>query len=266
MRGATLVRKKLRCSVGAVMRLRALLAATVLLVAGCTSSGSGGTSGAPTSTSGGGSALATQVAARMRAGLAGVTSAHLVINAGGLGGTSSGDVTYSNGQATASRLTLNAGGNATIVTVGDTSFAKLPAGRNTTGKPWVVVSPDSSNEFVRALSSQVALIKAATSLPAIAAAVGTATSITAKGTTPQGHAYALQLDPAKISDANLGAALRALGESPIPVTLLLDRSGRPTQIKIAVTLGSSSFPIVIDVSRFDAPLKITAPPDDQVAK
>ena len=247
------------------MRLRALFAATALLVAGCTSSGGSGTSSAPPSTSSS-SKLAGTVADTMRKGLAGVTSAHLVIDAGGLGGTSTGDVKYSNGQATASRLTVNAGGTAHLVTVGDTTYAQLPPGRNTTGKPWVIVSADSNNEFVRALSSQVSLVKAATSLPAIADAVGTAPSITDKGTTAQGHAYSLQLDPGKISDSSLGGALRDLGENPVPVTLLLDKSGRPTQIKIAVKLGSSSFPIVIDVSKFNAPLTITAPPADQVAK
>jgi hypothetical protein len=248
------------------MRLRLLLAATGLLVAGCTSSGTGGSSSAATGPSGGASPLATKVAGMMRTGMAHVTSAHLVIDAGGLGGKSVGDVTYSNGQATASRLTLDAGGTATIVTVGDTTYAKLPAGRNTSGKPWIVVTPDSNNEFVRALSSQVSLTKAATSLPAIADAVGTASSITDKGTTGQGHVYDLQLDPAKISDADLGAALRDLGENPVPVTLVLDPSSRPTQIKIAVKLGSSSFPIVIDVSNFNAALRITAPPADQVAR
>jgi hypothetical protein len=244
-----------------VIRLRALIAATALLVAGCTSSGGTGTSSAPP-TSSGTSKLATTVADAMRKGLAAVTSAHLVIDAGSLGGKSVGDVKYSNGQATASQLTINAGGAAQIVTVGDTTYAKLPAGRNTTGKPWVVVSNDSNNEFVRALSSQVSLVKAATSLPAIADAVGTAKSISSKGA----NSYAIQLDPSKVSDPNLGGALRDLGENPVPVTLVLDKSSRPTQIKIMVKLGSSSFPIVIGVSNFNAPLTITAPPADQVAK
>jgi hypothetical protein len=247
------------------MRLRALIAATALLVAACTSSGGSGTSSAPP-TSSASSKLATTVADAMRKGMAAVTSAHLVIDTGSLGGKSVGDVKYSSGQATASQLTINAGGTAHIVTVGDTTYAKLPPGRNTTGKPWVVVSNDSTNEFVRALSSQVSLVKAATSLPAVADAVGTATSITDKGTTSQGHDYALQLDPAKISDPNLGGALRDLGENPVPVTLVLDKSARPAQIKILVKLGTSSFPIVIDVSQFNAPLTITAPPADQVAK
>ena len=248
-----------------VIRLRLLFVATALLAAGCTSSGSGGSTGAPKSSSGG-SNLATVVADTMRKGLAGVTSAHLVIDAGGLGGKSVGDVKYSNGQATASQLTINAGGAATIITIGNVTYGKLPGGRNTSGKPWVIVTPDSNNEFVRALSSQVGLTKAATSLPAIADAVGTASKISDKGATPQGHAYALQLDPGKVTDANLGTALRDLGENQVPVTLLLDKSGRPTRIKILVELGSSSFPIVIDVSNYNAPLTITAPPADQVAK
>ena len=203
----------------------------------------------------------------MRKGLAAVTSAHLVIDAGSLGGKSVGDVKYSNGQATASQLTINAGGTAQIVTVGDTTYAKLPAGRNTTGKPWVIVSNDSNNEFVRALSSQVSLVKAATSLPAIADAVGTATSISDKGTTPQGHRLRAAARSRRRSATRISAARCAISAR----TRCRSRSSstspsRPTQIKIAVKLGSSSFPIVIDVSKFNAPLTITAPPADQVAQ
>lgn len=214
--------------------------------------------------SGTGSKQAQALAATMRKGMAGLTSAHVVVDAGALGGKSVGDVSYSGGQATASDITLNAGGKARIVTVGGTSYAMLPPGRNTTGKPWVVVSPTSSNEFVRALSSQVTISKAASSLPAIADVVANAAAVSDKGQVSAGHHYAMQVDPAKVGDATLGSMLRDLGENPVPVQLVLDKTGRPVLIKIAVALGTQNFAIVITVSRFNAPLHISAPPSSQV--
>jgi hypothetical protein len=59
--------------------------------------------------------------------------------------------------------------------------------------------------------------------------------------------------------------LNDLGEKTIPVDLYLDSTGRPVLIKIAVKLGTQSFPIVIKVSKFNAPLQISAPPPNQVA-
>lgn len=197
--------------------------------------------------------------------MATLTSAHVSVDAGALGGRSVGDVMFSGGQATASDITLDAGGKARVVTIGGTSYAMLPPGRNTTGKPWIVVSSSSSNEFVRALASQVTISKAASSLPAIADVVETASAVTDKGTVAAGHQYALRVDPTKVADPTLGSMLRDLGETPVPIQLTLDRTGRPVLIKIAVTLGTQSFPVVITVSRFNAPLHITAPPQSQVA-
>ena len=121
----------------------ALLFGATITVAGCGSSGSGGASkpatsapSASTSTTQPGSSAAVALAARMRSSLTGLTSAHVDVDAGQLGGKSSGEFLYAKGISTASAITLDSGAEKTrIITVGSTSYAKLPPGRNTSGKP-----------------------------------------------------------------------------------------------------------------------------------
>jgi hypothetical protein len=250
-----------------VVRYRACLAALFVATtaAACSSSGGKGqtatTPPPPSSTSAGtSSAQAGALANTMRKGMSGLTSAHIAVDAGTLGGKSDGVVKYADGQATASDITLDMAGRTRVVTIGNTTYAKLPAGQNTTGKPWALVSPNSSNEFVRGLAGQLTITRATSSLPAVADVVATATSVQNKG---GGH-YALQLDPSRSAGTTLGSVLSSLGEKTVPVQLTLDGKGRPVLIQISVKLGSQSFPVVIKVSNFNQPVTITAPPRDQV--
>jgi hypothetical protein len=251
-----------------VRRVTLALLVPALLTAGCSSSG--GKSGTPTtsaaastgSASPTSNAAATALASKMRTGLADLTSAHIDVDAGELGGRSSGDVKYADGRATASHVTIGSGAQATdVVTIGGKTYAKLPPGRNTSGKPWVVVSPTSKNEFVRGLASSLNISNAAASLPAIADVVATASSVQDKG---GGH-YALSVEPARSKGTTLGALLGDIGQESVPVDLYLDGTGRPTRIVISVKIGSSSFPVTINVSKFDAPVSISAPPADQIS-
>jgi hypothetical protein len=254
-----------------VFRSSALLLVPVLLIGGCSSSGgrAGSTSAAaPTSTSArpsAGSARAVALGATMRKGMTGLTSAHIVVDAGALGGKSVGDVRYADGAATASDVVVAVGGSTELRTIGATTYAKPPAARNTSGKPWVIVSATSKNEFVRALDSQVTISKAAASLPAIAGVAATASSVQDKGTDGTGHHYALQIEPARSSGTTLGSLLADIGQKTVPVDLWLDGKGRPVLIRIAVKLGTQSFDVTIAVSKFNAPVKITPPPTDQIA-
>ena len=246
---------------------RLLLAAALAgltVVSGCSSSGGGApSSSAAASTAP--NAQAQALAAKLRAGTSGLTSAHIKVVAGSLGGTSEGDVTFQHGAATASDITLNQSGSTRIVTIGDTSYAKLPGGRNTSGKPWVVVSNDTSNEFVRALVGQVAIIKAAVSVPAISALVAEATSVRDLGASATGHHYAISLDMDRVKQSTLGAQLATLGTDPLPVDLYLDPKNRPVEIKISARLGTQPLPITITAGDFNAPVTITAPPANEVA-
>jgi hypothetical protein len=247
-----------------VRRLLIVLLACVTAVAGCSSSGgSSPSSSAAASTAANKQAQA--LAEKLRAGTSGLTSAHIKVDAGSLGGTSEGNVMFKDGAATASDLTLNQSGSTRIVTVGDTSYAKLPGGRNTSGKPWVIVSNDTSNEFVRALVGQVAIIKAAVSVPAIADLVADATSARDLGASATGHHYAISLDMNRVKQSALGAQLATLGTDPLPVDLYLDPKNRPVEIKISARLGTQALPITITAGSFNVPVQITAPPANEVA-
>lgn len=240
-----------------------------MIVAGCSSSGGGAPSASTPPASGThssgsvtpGSPAAVALAAKIRKGLAGLTSAHVAVDAASLGVVSNGDISYAKGAATASDIVLNSGADRTrIITVGSTSYAKLPAGRNTTAQPWVKVSAASKNEFVRALASSVTLSKAVASLPAIAELASTASSVTKKGASR----YRLTVDPAKSSGTILGTLLGDIGQQTVPLELTLDRAGRPAAVDITVKLGSQTFAFTVAASRFNAPVKIAAPPAVQV--
>lgn len=247
------------------MRRAVLLIVPVLVVAGCSSSGGSGkssTSAAPKTSNSATSSAATALAAKMRDGLDGLTSAHVVVDAGALGGKSSGDFAFANGKATASDITTGTGTDRTeIVTIGTTSYAKLPSGRNTSGKPWVKVSSTSKNEFVRALASQLDLSKAAASLPDAADLVGTATQVRQRGA----NSYTIVIDPSKSSSTTIGSLLGAIGQKTVPLDLTLDSAGRPTHVAIATSLGGQSLKFTLDVSKFNAPVHISAPARGEIS-
>jgi hypothetical protein len=202
----------------------------------------------------------------MQSALRKITSAHLQLDGGVLLGTTEGDFSFADGSATASDIMVNQGGQHTrVVTVGTTSYAMLPAGQNTTGKPWAKVSANSKNEFVRGVAGTLGLVKAASSLTAVAGLVSTATSVQDKGSSGPGHEYALVIDPAKTSGTDLGALLSMAGPDPLPVTLFLDGAGRPVRVQVTLKLGSQPFDVTVDVSKYNAPVHITAPPASQVS-
>lgn len=251
----------------------AALLLTVLTAAGCTSSGSkpAATSG-PTSMPGAGtgSTSAASLAAKITKGLAGVTSAHLAVDAGGLGGASTGDFTFANGKATGSDLMVSAGGDQVeVVTTGGTSYAKLPAGQNTSGKPWVQVTADSKNEFVRGLAATLPLNQAVGSLDQLTAVIAGATAVRDKGAATVGgaaaHRYGLTITPAAGSSSELQGLLAQLGTKSLPVDLWLDRTGRPVRVVLSIDLAGESIPFDVTISKYDAPVTITAPPADQVS-
>jgi hypothetical protein len=58
--------------------------------------------------------------------------------------------------------------------------------------------------------------------------------------------------------------LQQLGQQSVPIELALDQQNRPVRIAVNVHLGGLSTVVTIDVSRFNQPLQIAAPPADQV--
>ncbi len=252
-------------------RWLAALAVAPLLIAGCSSDGKASpkTSAAPSSA--GPAADAAGLAASLRKGTADLTSAHLDADAGVLGGTVAGDFAMSGGKTTASDVTIDQGSGAIeIITVGDTSYAKLPAAHNTSGKPWVKVSADSTNEYVRGLAATTTITAAATDLAGVTGLVEkAATSVQNKGSAKVGGVdttrYALTIDPTKAPPGPLAETIGLLGNDSIPIQLWLDSKDRPVKVVITVKLGSQSLDLIVGLSAFDEPVTITAPPADQVS-
>jgi hypothetical protein len=210
------------------------------------------------------------LASRMRSGLSGLATAHIAVDAGPLGGSSSGDFRYANGSATASRIFLGSGDQQTeVITVGSTSYAKLPQGENTSGKPWLKVSATSSNQYLRGVSDALGVASAAGSIPAVADIVDSATAAHDKGATSvngvAAHMYSIDVVPAQAPAGPLGSLLQQLGQQTVPIQVALDQKNRPVRIAVEVRLGGLSTVVTITVSKFNQPVQITAPAPDQVA-
>lgn len=244
--------------------------ACALLATACSSSG-GSTTPSSSASSSGSAGAAAALAAKIRTGLRGLTSAHIDADAGALGGRVTGDFRYANGSATASDLHIGATGadHAEIITVGARSWVKPPAGQTTGSKPWVLVRPDSSNAFVRSVSALTTVAKAAGSLPAVADVVATASAVADKGATSvdgvPAHEYDVEVRPGAAAASALTDLLNQVGAPTIPITLDVDQKGRPVHVAVTVALGGANYQFTVAVSKFDAPVRISAPPANQVS-
>jgi hypothetical protein len=247
------------------IRVIAALLLVPVLVAGCTSSPPkappppGGTR---TGTSG-----AATLAGAMTTALQEPTSAHLDIDTGSLAGKSTADIELTHGKTTASDITLSVNGQSIeVVTVGGTSYAKVPGG----AKPWAIVSATSSNAIAKGLATPISMLGATTSLDAVVALVAKATSFQDKGSDtidgrPATH-YALTVDPSQGStNPQLAQVLALLGKTPLPVDLWVDDQSRPVKFAINLSFGGQKIAITAVVSKYDAPLTIAAPPADEVS-
>ena len=247
------------------MIARRLLAAALLpaALAGCSSS----SSGAPT----GRTVEPAALAARLDTALTALTSAHLDIDAGALGGTSTADVQLAGGRSTATDVHLTQSGqHVEVVTVGGTSYAKIPPAANDSGKPWVAVDADSSNTIAESLATTVSVSDVTTSLSVVSGLVRSATDVREIGSDRAGGVdatrYTMKLNPQKgTGNSTLDGLLKTLGSSSIPVDLWLDGSDRPVKFTLHIALGSTALPVTVAISRFDAPLSITAPPASEVS-
>lgn len=246
-------------------RLLAAMLLVPFLVAGCTSSKHEAAAGSSTA-----SAAAT-LAAQLGAALNTLTSAHLAIDAGALGGTSSADVALSKGTVTGTDAKITESGVAVeLVTVGGASYAKVPAPANSTGKPWVAVSPRSSNAIAKSLATGVGVADITGSLSVIPRLVAGASSLQDKGKDSvdgvSAEHYTMKIDPTKPSGSTgIDSLLHVLGSSPVTVEVWVDAQTRPVKLVIDIALGSASFPVTVGISRFDAPVTITPPPAGQVS-
>ena len=250
------------------LALAGLLASGPAL-AGCSSSsgtskhGTGTTSASTTAVDP--SALAGQLDSALDA----LTSAHLEIDAGALGGQSSADVALKDGHATATDVHLSANGQPVeLITIGDTSYAKLPTAAEP-GKPWTKFAAGTSPS-IPGLGSGLTVTSLASSLSVVTGLVKSSSDLTNAGTAQVGGVttthYTMKLNPkAGTGNSQLDSLLGLLGSTQIPVDVWLDAQHRPVRFTIQVSVGGAGFPITVQVSKFDAPVSISPPPAAQVA-
>lgn len=257
-----------------VRRLCALpVLSAVAALAACTSSGNGHTAGGA-STSGSTPTTAAGLATLLQSAVGKITSAHVRLDASLSGQSLSGqgDEKLSHGKLQALDLTENlpAGvGSARIIIVNGKTYAKLPTSMNPTGKPYLLVSPNSSNPVVKQIAASLDSALSSASLGEVSAFLNSAKSVDVKGHetvngVPTTH-YTVVVDVAKLPSNITGkSALAASGVNTLPLDLYVDKQGRPVQLTEKLKVQGQDVSTKLTVTRYNQPVSITAPPASQI--
>lgn len=202
--------------------------------------------------------------------LSSLTSVHLRLQTvlSGQRLTGSGDLRLSAGKVTAADVTqaLPGGlGDVRVVIVGGQTYAQLPPVLRTGSAPWLRVSGTSGSATVRSLAAVVGSILDIVSPAGVVTLTRAATSTVSHGVSELDGVrvthYSLSVDPGRLPKSSGLAG----GRSPIPVELYVDAHGHLVRVQGRFTVLGQRIATTVDLSRFGAPTKITAPPADQVA-
>jgi hypothetical protein len=241
-------------------------------LAACSSGGNTngqGTAGGPTPST------APQLAAKLVAGYRSISSAHLdlTVNLAGQSITGSGDEKVSHGTLTALDLkeSLPTGGQLEIIHVGGRTYAKLPSQLNHTGKPYVLVSSQSSDPIIKQLASSLNTALSAASIKTYGLFVHAAKSVKVDGRdTVNGVGathYTVVVDVTKLPNTSAFSkqALQASGIKTIPVDLWVDDQGRPVKVTEKVAVQGQSVNVIATIGKYNQPVTISAPPANEVS-
>ena len=239
-------------------------AALAALPAACTSSKAKG-SGPKSSTS---SAQSSSLAGKLQSAVGGITSAQVAIEASLLGEkiSGSGPAMFSSGTLAGFDVqgTVPGVGKLRLVLAAGKVYAQLPPSLNTSGKPWLAVTPTSTNTIVGQLSSILTEIQAAASLTNLVTLVNAA-AVSDKGSDAIGEHFSLVVDAAKLPAAFPGKSDLASG--PLkgkPIDIWIDSSGRPVKLSRPVLVSGSTVPVSLTLGDFNKPVMIAAPPASDV--
>ncbi|MBN9618884.1 MAG: hypothetical protein J0H43_04030 [Actinobacteria bacterium] len=276
-------------------RLALLLVPAALTLAACSSAtdgtghvaaqGGGGTvSGGPTLSqpsgstpaSGGGAAPVglSALVSKMRAAVAEMTSAHLTMNitAAGQSITGSGQERLDHGKLVAMDLTMNLAqiGSLRMIVVDGKSYVQLPTSLDTTGKPFILVTENSSNPVVRSMAGSLDSTLSSASLGSYATMMTAARSFKELGpATVAGTAtthYSIVIDVSKLPSNLPGLdAIQASGIADLPLDLYVDGQGRMIQMTEQLSTDGQQVSTQVTVTDYNQPVSISAPPADQVS-
>lgn len=266
-------------------RLCAVLALPCLLAA-CSSSTSGkgstGTSGAAGSSTGSSGAApggkptdAAGLGGLMQSAIAGITSAHisLDVDAAGQKVSGAGNEKLSGGKLVAMDITEQLPGGAgslQLIIVDGKTYAKLPPSLNKSGKPYVLVSPNSSNATVRALAGSLDSALSSASIGSVGAFITAAQTVKLDGSATvngvKATHYSVVVDIAKLpADLPGKDALASSGLKTLPLDLYIDDQGRPVRVNEDFKVQGQEVSSNVTVTDYNKPVTVTAPPASQVS-
>ncbi|HEU5265117.1 MAG TPA: hypothetical protein VFU35_00395 [Jatrophihabitans sp.] len=252
------------------------LAAAPLVLAGCTSTvnGKGGPASGP---SGSTSKMPTDAKGLynlMQSAVAKTSSAHIEFDVTAQGQTISakGDEQLDGGKVTAMKLdeTLPGGaGSVEIIVVNGKIYAKVPTSINDTGKPYLLLSKNSSNPQIRQLATSIESGLQTATVSSYGTFAQAADSVQLVGSTTRNGApathYTIVMDPAKLPpDYPNKQALVASGVGTIPIQLYIDSQGRPVELDEHFTLNGQTIDTHATLSQYNQPVDISAPPPSEV--
>ena len=214
------------------------------------------------------------LAALLHQGIASVNSLHLIldVSTGGQVIKGEGDTKLAGGTLQALDISevVGSAGNVRLIVVDGKTYVQLPATLNQSGKPWVLVSRDSTNPTVRTMATLIESVQNAASPGQITAFTSAARRVTLVGNESldgiQVNHYSIDVDVAKLPNTMPGRQmLLGAGLTSLPVELYVDGEGRPVKITQDLMLNGQRSSTVITLSKFNEPVSISAPPADQVA-
>jgi hypothetical protein len=244
-----------------------LISTLALPLAACSSSGGGNS---PSSSSAG--VNPAQLASEVRSAVHDVTSAHLTLQFGVAGQalSGSGDEKLANGALNALDVSLKySAGDIRLIVLGDKKYVKLPASLNTSDKPWLVVSPNSSNAIIKSLASSLDAALSSASLDSISTFIAAAKTLKRDGSaTVNGVStthYSVIVDVSRLPASMPGRDVLEQNQlKTIPVELYLDNENRPVQFTENFTVQGQQIQSKLGISDFSKPVTITAPPANQI--
>lgn len=210
----------------------------------------------------------------MQSAIQSISSVHLAITAtvAGQSLTGSGDEKLSNGKVTGLKVTDNlpsGSGKVEIIMVGGKTYVKLPTALNPTGKPYLLVTPNSSNPVIKQFATTIDSAVSAASVEDVSAFVRAGQSLRKDGTPTingvQTTHYTVVVDVAKLPTAlPARQQLIASGVNTVPIQLYVDKLYRPIEVVEQLSAQGQKVSTKVLFSRYNAPVTISAPPSSQV--
>lgn len=218
------------------------------------------------------------LAAQVQAALVTIKSMHLAmtIKAAGLDESADGDQTVVNARTQDANLILSVPNFGTIqmVIVNGKTYVQVPPNQRTSGKPWALVTPTSSNPFVQALAPGIEQAQSFSGPHAALQMLGAAQSFKFNGTArlSDGSEVGRYRVSVGVSGLPFTAAQRALlsqvGIRTIPLDLTVDTAGRirgmTETIHVRAEGVSETTSTEVQMSGFNNPVSVQAPPSSEV--